>query len=63
MMKIRTKIYFENATKDDLDELYERFPEIDFFYGDSFLKFHGTPERLQEVIRYAESQALKPIIK
>ena len=63
MMKIRTKIYFENATKDDLDELYERFPEVDFFYGNNFIRFYGTPERLQEVIRYAESQALKPIIK
>ena len=46
MMKIRTKIYFENATKDDLDELYERFPEVDFFYGNNFIRFYGTPERL-----------------
>lgn len=60
MIKIRQTVYLKHATDDDLDELYEKYNEVDFMYGDSFVRFYGSPERLQELIRYAEAQGYEP---
>lgn len=63
MMKIRAFIRFENPNTDELEEMDDKFPEVDYQPTDKFVRFQGSPERLQEVIRHAEAKALKPILK
>lgn len=59
MEKIRKRVYFENPNDDNLDELYDKFAEVDFQYGNAYIVFHGYPERLQEILRYARTLGLK----
>lgn len=63
MEKIRCRIYVEGATNEIMDELYDKFPELDFFYRDKFLRFHGSPERLQEILRFCDAEAIKTTVK
>ena len=58
MTDIRKTVYFDNATDDELDDLYEKFNEVDFFYGNNYIKFHGTPERFQELMRACDANGL-----
>ena len=58
MEKLRQKIYIENATNEILDELYEKFKEVDFMYNDKYIRFYGSPERLQELLRYCSAEGI-----
>lgn len=53
MTEIRARIYFKgNYDVDAVDELlYEEFDEADQWYNDCCIRFHGTPERFQELVR------------
>lgn len=58
MEKIRKTIYFENPDNDIFDELYDTFNEVDFFYNENYIRFHGTPERFQELMRACDANGL-----
>ena len=58
MEKIRKTIHFENPDNDIFDELYDSFNEVDFFYNENFIRFHGTPERFQELMRACDANGL-----
>ena len=60
MDKITKRLYFENPNDDLLDELYDAFDEVDFMYGNPYIRFIGCKERLAEVKRYAKALGLKP---
>lgn len=59
MEKLHKRIYFDNPSDDYLEELYEQFDEVDFFYGNDYIRFQGNAERLQELYRYCRSLGLK----
>lgn len=50
--KIYARILFEgNVDVDAIDEICDRYDETDYWYEEKYVKFHGYPERLQELIR------------
>lgn len=52
MTEIRARIYFKgNYDVDAVDNICEEFNEADQWYSDCCVRFHGTPERLQELVR------------
>ena len=52
MIKIRARIYFKgNYDVDAVDNICEDFDEADQWYQEGSVRFNGTPERLQELIR------------
>ena len=58
-MHIRVKMDIPGANDEILDELFEKFHEIDFFYGDTNVRFYGDSERLQEFLRALAAYGLK----
>lgn len=59
-MKIRRHLILAADFNVDLvDELCEEYPELDYLYCDSFLRFYGTPERLQEIFRACKAKGIK----
>lgn len=62
---MRSRIYFsDNYDKDGVDEICEKFKECELWYKEKFVRFNGSPERLQEFLRavktVAEPKAVKP---
>jgi hypothetical protein len=57
MNKVRMTIHFrENYDADAIDALVEeKFPEADLWYDDREVRFIGTAERSQELIRAIET--------
>lgn len=59
-MKIRKHIILaDDFDVDAVEDLYDEFNEVDYFYGDCFIRFYGTPERLQEVLRACKNKAIR----
>jgi len=58
MIKIRADVYFnENYDVDAVDEICEKFAEAQQWYDENRVRFHGTPERLQEFVRAVRTVA------
>ena len=52
MIKIRARIYFkEGCDIDAIENICEGFDEADIFYAEPYIRFYGSPERLQELVR------------
>lgn len=64
MIKIQAKIYLK-APFDDyaIDDTIDSFVEADYVYGSDYVKFYGTPERLQEIIRAIKTVATVENVK
>lgn len=52
MNKVRARIYFKgNYDVDAVDNICDRFDESDQWYNEGSVRFIGTSERLQELLR------------
>lgn len=48
----RARIYFNDGYDvDAVDNICEQFQEADLWYNEKVVRFHGSPERLQEFLR------------
>lgn len=58
MIKIRSKVYIKEPFDENaIDEVSDKFVEADFTYETKYIRFYGTPERLQEFIRAVKTVA------
>ena len=49
---IRARVYFnDNYDVDAVEDICEQFHEADLWYDEKVVRFHGSPERLQEFLR------------
>lgn len=64
MIKMQARIYLK-APFDDyaIDDAIDNFVEADYTYGSNYIKFYGTPERLQEAIRAIKTVATVENVK
>lgn len=56
----RIRIYLEPGFDEDVvDSVCDSFEGADFWYGDSFVRFRGSGERLQEFKRALTTNGIK----